>query len=175
MTRAAQAAKAKPIPVDTVLEEREADRRADLAGNQAYQRGLAAAQRTELANRRAELKTAFADLHRMKTARGSVEASRAGYDRVYARIERLAQVIAGVTGESVEIPAYDPPAVLAAATRRIGPKPATGAVVTRPDGTTATIDPSTAYVERGGRGPSGRGVPGPAVPGSAADHEWADR
>jgi len=167
--------KSKSIPVDHEAAAQEAERRETLAANESHATRVRAAEAGELSNRRGELTASFADLQRMKSGRGNLAALRAGYDRCYKRIERLASTVAGITGERIEIPEYDPPQVLSTKTRFIGPPPSTAKVIVRDDGTTATIDPATTYKERGGKGPSGRGTAGIPIPGSAADHNWVQK
>ena len=165
----------KPLPVDHEAAAMEADRRESLAANESHATRVRAAEAQELANRRGELTASFADLQRMKTSRGSLQAAYDGYVRVYRRIERLATVICGVTGESIEVPAFDPPQVLSQKTRTIGPAPSTAKVIVRDDGTTVTVDTAKAYKETKGKGPSGRGTAGIPIPGSAADHNWVQK
>lgn len=161
----------KPMAHDSELAAREVDRRAALAQNETYQRGISEAKKTNLDNLRIQLNNAFGDLQRMARVPGSVAAARAGYLRSYANIERLAGVIASETGESIEVPDFDPPEVLSMKTRTIGPAPKTGEVVTRPDGTKATIIPSECYVERGPK----NGVHAVPILGTATDDGWLTR
>ena len=159
----------KPLPVDHEAAAQEAGRREPLAANESHTTRVRAAEAQELANRRGELTASFSDLQRMKSSQGNLQAAYDGYVRVYRRIERLATVICGVTGETIEIPAFDPPQVLSQKTRTIGPAPSTAEVITRPDGSKVTIDPATAYRETKGMGKSGKGGPGIPIPGSALD------
>lgn len=166
--------KSRPLPVDHEAAAQETERRESLAANDAYAAGIRRAQTTELENRQNELKGAISDLRRMRQCRGNFAAALSGYSRVYQRIVRLAETIAGVTGESIEIPEFDPPQELSTRTRTIGPPKGTAEVVTRPDGTKVTVDTAKAYKETKGKGPSGRGLPPPAIPGSAADSTWLE-
>jgi hypothetical protein len=164
-----RAEKSRPLPVDPESADRETERREALAENTTLQTNIANAHAQELANRRGELTASFSDLQRMKSSTGNLQAAYEGYCRVYRRIERLATVIAGITGESIEVPEFDPPQVLSTKTRMIGPPASTAEVVTRPDGTKVTVDKAGAYRETKGMGKSGRGGPGIPIPGSALD------
>jgi hypothetical protein len=165
--------KSRPLPVDPHAEAQETERREALAANAPHTERVRQAEAQELANRRGELTASFADLQRMKSSQGNLAAARAGYDRVYQRIERLATLIAGLTGESIEVPDYDPLAVLSTKTRVIGPPPSTAEVITRPDGSKVTVDTAKAYRESKGMGKSGKGGPGIPIQGSAAD--WVQK
>ena len=163
----------RKIKVDPEAASQEAERRESLATNESHTVRIRAAEAQELSNRRGELTASFSDLQRMKSSQGNLQAAYDGYRRVYSRIERLASVICGLTGESIDVPDYDPPLVLSVKTRRIGPPASTAEIVVRDDATTATIDPTTAYRESLGMGKSGKGGPGIPIPGSALD--WVQK
>jgi hypothetical protein len=159
--------KSRPLPTDEISAAQEVERRESLAANESHTARVKAAEALELSNRRGELTASFSDLQRMKTSTGNLRAAHDGYNRVYARIERLARVIAGVTGESLEVPEFDPPQILSTRTRVIGPPVSTAEVIVRDDCTQVTVDTATAYRERGSKG-----AISPAIPGSAADRNW---
>lgn len=84
---------------------------------------LRQAQALELHNRRTEMASAISDLERVKrhSGRGNLQAAYDGYNRVWARIERLAKALYEMTGEESEVPLYDPPQTLGTGkTQRIG-------------------------------------------------------
>jgi hypothetical protein len=90
--------------------------------------------------------------------------SQVSNDELAARIDRLAQVLAELTGKNVLAPSEP---------RSFRPRnKSTAELVTRPDGSKVTVDMAGAYTERAGKGPSGRGTAGIPIPGSAADHDW---
>ena len=165
----------RPLPVDPEAEAKEAERQQAIVGNSTLQRNMLAAQRQEIENRKNELHGAIADLRRMKlaAARSNFHAALNGYMRSYERIQRLAQTIANVTGQTVEIPKYDPPSESGGAgMAQVKPARLGSQIVTRPDGSTATVIPSESYRETGGKGKSGKGLPTAApVPGSAQANE----
>lgn len=164
----------RPLPPDPEAAAKEAERIEILATNTSHQARVTAAQAQELANRQRELESEFANLQRMKTARGSMQAAYDGYCRVYQRIERLAGVLAAEYEREISIPVFDPPPLPGALnTRSVGVPKSPVELVTRPDGTKATVDTSQAYRETRGVGPSGKGIPR-VIPGSAADHDWVD-
>lgn len=72
----------------------------------------------ELANRRIEFAGAINDLKRIaaQSGHGNRAANRASYQRVYALIERLAQMVADASGEDVTYPPFDPPGKTRSAT-----------------------------------------------------------
>ncbi|MGH7225916.1 MAG: hypothetical protein ACRELF_22080, partial [Gemmataceae bacterium] len=104
-------AKSGPLPFDAEAAALEEQRREEQRNNAPLQAGIAAAKAQAQANRRNELTGELAALQRMKLGQGSPRANRDGYDRVYARLTRLAQSIADDTGAAVSIPEYDPPIV----------------------------------------------------------------
>ncbi len=148
---------------DPALDSTVEDVRAVQAGNSTLQAGIAAARKQELENRRRQLDADIVGLRRMadRAARGYVQASRNGYDRIYERVTHLAQVLADEFGQSIDIPAYDPPTD--------GRSGKTLTVVPR---SAAAREHDGAYRETGGRGPSGQAGPEPGIPGTDANTAW---
>jgi hypothetical protein len=139
------------------------EQRAVQDSNPTLQANMSAARKLEYQNRRRELEGDIRNLARMKdrAARGYVEAARAAYDRVYARLTRLGQVLADEFGETVVIPAYDPP---------INELPTN--VTTIKPRSAAERATDGKYRETMGLGPSGKGGPAPGFPGTDADQAW---
>jgi hypothetical protein len=160
-----RAEKTRPIPVDPEAEAQELERRAELNGNDAYQRGMAHAQAQERANAQNALNQGLADLQRVSLNRDTTQAGRDSYNRCWNRVEKAAQRVASITDgaivdgnvteAAVTIPAWLPP-----------PTPTKEQTVTvrapRTDG---------AYRETKGMGPSGKGLP-LRGPGSNTDPDW---
>lgn len=139
------------------------EQRAVQASNPTLQANMSAARKTQYDNDMRQLTGDITALKRMKdrAARGYVQAARAGYDRVYARLTRQAQVIADEFGHSVDIPAYDPPVdALPKEVTTIKPRSA------------AERAAESTYKETKGMGPSGKGGPAPGFPGTDADQAW---
>jgi hypothetical protein len=148
--------------VDPALDSAE-EQRAVQASNPTLQANMTAARKQEFDNRKSELQGDITGLQRMKdrAARGYSAASRAGYDRIYQRLTRLAQVLADQFGHEVSIPEYDPPVEGAnVKMRTVAPRSA------------AERASEGAYHETKGMGPSGRGGPAPGYPGTDADDAW---
>jgi hypothetical protein len=139
------------------------EQRAVQASNPTLQQNMSAARKQTYDNQKRLLEAEFLGLKRMKdrAARGYVQAARAGYDRIYDRITRLAQVIADDFGEAITVPAYDPPVdVMPSNVTTIKPRSA------------AERAAESTYRETKGMGPSGKGGPAPGYPGSDADAAW---
>lgn len=143
---------------DPELARLEQERRADLAANPAYARGIEQAQQQFKENTRLELEAELANLRRVSPDRDRCQATRDGYERCYKRLESTARRYAGLIGAPVQIPKYLPKPSTRDEFVNVGPAPAEVAT----------------YRETRGLGPSGRGIP-PAIPGTASDHGWADR
>lgn len=144
--------------LDSVEEHREVQ-----ASNPTLQQNMSAARKQEFENRKRELAGEITGLQRMKdrAARGYSEASRAGYDRIYDRLTRLAQVLADEYGEAITIPDYDPPVnALPSKVRTIAPRSASEQAKAH------------VYRETKGMGPSGKGGPAPGLPGTDAGDAW---
>jgi hypothetical protein len=134
-------------------------RRDELAGSDAYQRGVQHALRQELANVRGELATRLGDLAKCTVNRDFSQAGRDAYSRCWNNCLKAAQRLKSIVeNEDVSIPDYIPP-----------PSPTEQKMlsvgVPRPDGS---------YRETLGLGKSGKGLPPPAAFGSAADSDWME-
>jgi hypothetical protein len=145
-------------PASNVVEEQ----RQKQADNLTLQINVTAARKQEFENRKRELDADIIGLQRMRdrAARGYAEAARAGYDRIYSRVLRLAQVIADEFDHEVPVPQYDPPTD-GRTVQMISVKPRSvqGQAADR------------SYVETGGKGKSGKGLPLKG-PGSQIDPDW---
>lgn len=147
---------------DPALDSVEEQRAVQLS-NPTLQAQIRAARKQEFENQKRLLEADISGLQRMKNraALGYSEASRQGYDRIYARLERLGQVLADEFGEAVTIPDYDPPVSgLPSNVKTIQPRSA------------AERATAGAYRETKGMGPSGKGGPAPGFPGSDANEAW---
>ena len=163
-----QVEKRKSITVDPEAEQQEATRRAELGGNNAYRRGVLAAQAQERANVQSALTTALADLKRVSLKRDTTVAARDAYDRCYSRVvkaaERAALALVGsigedgkvITGPKITIPAWLPP-----------PTPAAEQTVS-----IGAPRADASYRESKGMGKSGRGGPAPGESGTDAHEAW---
>lgn len=138
-----RAEKSKPIPYDTELAAAEDRRRAELAGNGSYQRGVAAAKATAIANDRSALQTELDNLKRATVTRDANVPGRDKYDRTYHRVVKAAERLALATGAPVSgVPAWlPPPAPTAENTVTIAvPKPAPTPIV-KPTGRGSSLVP----------------------------------
>ena len=144
--------------LDTVERQRELQ-----ANNPTLQTNMTAARKQEFENRKRELEGEIRNLRRMKdrAERGYVEAAKAGYERTYQRLTRLAQILADEFGQAVSVPSYDPP--VDAMPKNVTTIQPRGAEARAADGT---------YRETRGMGPSGKGGPLPAFPGTDAGNAW---
>ena len=149
--------------VDPALDAAAEEQRELQANNATLQANMTAARKLEFDNRKRELDGEIRNLQRMKdrAARGYVEAARAGYDRTYQRLTRLAQVIADDFGQAVTIPDYDPP---------VDGMPSKVTTIQPRSAEARAADGS--YRETKGMGPSGRGGPRPGFPGTDANNAW---
>lgn len=149
--------------VDPALDSVE-EQRAVQASNPTLQTNMTAARKQEYENRKRELQGDITGLQRMKdrAARGYAEAAKQGYDRIYDRLLKLGQVLADEFGESITLPAYDPP---------VNSLPSK--VVTIAPRSAAEQAQAGAYRETKGMGKSGKGGPAPGAGfGTAADDAW---
>lgn len=99
-----------PLAADPALEAEAVRRREELAGDEKYQRGVAAAKAQTIANARHALDAQLSRLKRATLNRDVNQAGRDHYEHARREVVKAAERLALATGESIAgIPRYLPP------------------------------------------------------------------
>jgi hypothetical protein len=121
--------------MSTSDEDREAQRREELAASGPYNRGVAQAKQQALDNARLALQSGLLDLKRTTLLRDQSVAGRDSYSRCHAEVVRRAERLSQCSGEGVAVPAWIPPPTAADQATVIvkAPTPAAEPAVKRKD------------------------------------------